>query len=167
MQNFFKNSRSKKIKRNQGVLLVEVMVVASIITVAFIAILTVTSKASSVSRQALHTTQANFLLEEGAEVARMLRDNDWSNISSLVVGTDYYPTYSAGVWSLSVTPNTVGGFTRKVNIASVTRDSTSSDIASSGVVDEGTKLVTVTVTWLEGSNTVSKTLSFYLMDIFS
>jgi hypothetical protein len=71
---------------------------------------------------------------------------------------------------LSATPNTVGIFTRTVSVASVSRDNITDDIAPSGggaTNDDGTRLVTVDVSWVEGGATRNKTLSFYISDIFS
>ena len=130
--------------------------------------MTVAQKSIYVSRQAFHTTQAAFLLEEGAEAVRAFRDNAWSNIADLTVGTNYYPTFSGGTWTLSATPNSVGIFTRTVSLANVNRDNTTSDIVSAGgTLDTETKLITITVLWQEGGATVTKNLQFYIMDIFS
>lgn len=154
-------------------MIVEVIIAASIITVSVLVAMAVTQKSVYVSRQAFHSTQAAFLLEEGAEAVRISRDNAWSNISSLTVGANYYPTFSGETWTLSATPNTVGIFTRRVVISNVNRDtsidtSTNKDIVSSGgALDTGTKLVAVTVSWTEGATTITKTLKFYIMDIFS
>ena len=152
---------------NQGFLTVEVLIAISIVTISILASMTVAQKSIYVSRQSLHFSQANFLLEEGAEAVRILRDNAWTNISSLTLETYYYPLFSNGTWSLSTTPNTVGIFTRKMTISSVKRDDTSKDISDTGTVDTGTKLVTITVSWSESGTTVTKTLSFYILDIFS
>ncbi len=146
--------------------MVEVLVATSIIVVAVLAFLAIVQKASVVSRQALHITQAGFLLEEGAEAVRILRDNAWSNISALTLNANYYPTFSGGTWILSATPNTVGIFTRTVTLSSVKRDATTRDISSTGVDEPLNKLVAVTVSWTEGGTTASKTLSFYITDIF-
>lgn len=155
-----------KKSKNNGFLTVEIIVAVSILVVSVLAAMTVTQKSISVSRQALHVSEASFLLEEGAEVARILRDNAWSNISSLSVGANYYPTFSSS-WTLSSTPSTVGIFTRTVTVANVNRDPTSGDIAVSGANDPGTKLITITVSWNESGQNMNKTLSFYIMDIFS
>lgn len=146
--------------------MVEIIVVISIVTVSMIAALVVAQKSIYVSRQAVHATEAAFLLEEGAEVVRISRDNNWTNISSLMPGTDYYPTFSGGTWTLSSTANTVGIFTRKVTIADVKRDDVTKDISSVGTNDLGTKLATVIVSWPDGGATVTKTLPFYTINIF-
>ena len=91
----------------------------------------------------------------------------WTNISALNIATNYYLTYSSPNWSLSTTSNTVGIFTRTVVLSAVNRDDTTKDISSSGTNDPKTKLVTVTVSWPEGGTTITKTLQFYIIDIFS
>jgi len=159
--------KMRKILKNQGFLLIEAIVASSIISISVIAAMQVSQKSIVVSRQAFHTAQAGFLLEEGAEAVRILRDNVWTNISGLTNGTSYYPTFSGSTWTLSTTPNTVGVFTRTVSIASVNRDNTTQDISSSGTNDPRTKLVTVTVSWAERGTTITKTLQFYITDIFS
>ena len=156
----------KKNTTIKGFMTVEIIVAISIIVVSVLAAMTVTQKSIYVSRQALHVSQASFLLEEGAEAVRIIRDNAWSNISSLNVGTNYYPAFSSS-WTLSTAPSTVGIFTRTVTVASVNRDATTGDISVSGTNDTGTKLITVTISWAESGQAMNKILSFYIMDIFS
>lgn len=149
-------------------MMIEVLIAASIITISILAAMSVAQQSIYVSRQAFHTTQATFLLEEGAEAVRIVRDNAWSNISSLTLGTNYYPTFTGGTWTLSSTANAVGIFTRTVVLTSVNRDDITKDIVESGgTLDSGIKLVTITVSWLEGATTVTKNLQFYIVDIFS
>src|SRR3989344_5197475 len=100
-------------------MMVEVLVVISIITLSMIASMAVAQKSIYVSRQALHMSQAAFLLEEGAEAVRTLRDNAWTNIFSLSPRTSYYPLFSRGAWALPSAPNTVGNFTRTISNANV------------------------------------------------
>ncbi len=146
---------------------VEIIIGLSIISVSLLAFLNVAEKSVSLSQHSVRNTQAAFLLEEGAEAVRILRDNDWSNISSLSLGTNYYPTLIGTTWSLSATPNSVDGFTRVVNVSAVNRDASTQDISTVGNIDARSKLVTVTVSWLRGTTTQSKSLQFYLMDIFN
>lgn len=141
-QNFFK-------KISGGFMVVEVLVAVSIIAVSILAATLVAQKSVSVSRQASHTTQAAFLLEEGAENTRIARDNAWSNVVALN------------------TLEQIGIFTRTTVASNVNRDNTTKDISVTGTDDSGTKLVTVTVSWPEGGVIISKTLQFYIMNIFS
>ena len=154
-------------KISGGFMIVEVIVAISIIVVSVLAAMSVTQKSIFVSRQALHVKEASFLLEEGAESVRIIRDNSWNNIFALNVGTDYYLIFLGQTWTLSSTPSSVGIFTRKVNILNVNRNVSTDDIANLGTYDPGTKLTTITVSWVDGGETLSKTLSFYIMDIFS
>lgn len=146
---------------------IEILVAVSIISVSILLAMEVSQRSVYLSRQALHSTQAAFMLEEGAEVVRILRDNGWSNISALTPGANYYPAFAGGTWTLSAIPSTVGIFTRTAVISSVNRDNTTKDISPGGTDDPGTKLITITVSWTEGSVTITKTLPFYIMDIFS
>ncbi len=157
----------KKFITNKGFAMVEILVATSIITAAFLFSMAVAQKSIYLARQATHQIQAAMLLEEGAEAVRIVRDNAWTNISSLTSGTNYYPTFSNGTWTLSTTSNTVGIFTRKVTLASVNRNLTSGDIViSGGTADNYTKKITVTVSWPQGGQTITKTMMFYLLNIF-
>lgn len=146
---------------------IEILVAVSIISVSILAAMAVSQKSIQVSRHAFHFTQAAFLLEEGAEAMRIVRDNSWTGISSLNAGTDYYLVFSDGTWALSGTPNALGVFTRKINVENVSRDDITKDISGVGTGDSGTKLIIITVSWPEGGETISKTLQYYLMDVFS
>jgi len=158
----------RKFSKNSGFMVVELLIGVSIITVSIFAAMIVAQKSINVSRQALHVSQASFLLEEGAEAVRIVRDNAWSNISNLTASASYYPNFSGGTWVLDSNLNTIGIFTRNVSVSAVNRDDTTKDIVTSGgTTDAGTRLVTVTVSWLEGATTVSKSIQFYIMDIFS
>jgi Tfp pilus assembly protein PilV len=156
-----------KYNQQKGFMMVEIIIVASIVVVFVLGAMAVAQKSISISRQSLHVSQANFLLEEGGEAVRILRDNAWSNISSLTTGANYYPTFTGGTWTLSSSSNTVGIFTRKVMIENVNRNNSTQDIAAAGTNDPNTKLVTVTVSWTEGGSTIQRTVSFYITNIFS
>lgn len=150
----------------RGSMMVEVVIVVFIITVSVLSALAVTQKAIYLSRYSVHQAQAAFLLEEGAEATRILRDGGWSNISGFTISTSYYPVFAGGTWTLSTTLTQVGIFTRSVVFSTAYRDS-SQNLVPSGTSDSQTRLVTITVSWTEGGQSVSKTLQFYLTDIFS
>ena len=151
---------------NRGSMMLEVLVVSAIIVSSVLASLIVAQKSIYLSRQSLHQSQAVFLLDEGAEATRILRDNSWSGISNLALATDYYLSFSDGNWVFSTTPSDVGIFSRKIVFSSAYRDG-NQNLASSGTVDNQIRLITVTVSWSDGGTTFTKTLQFYLTDLFS
>lgn len=148
----------------QGFFLIEVIVASSIIAVVLILLIGSIQNTVEVSNRALERTQSSFLLEEGAEATKAIRDTSWSNISALTPGTPYYLSYNGTSWAFTTTPNTIDRFTRTVTLSAVYRNS-SDDIASSGTLDAGTKLVTVTVSWLASSGMQTKSLSLYITNI--
>jgi Tfp pilus assembly protein PilV len=157
---------SMMVGSRRGSMMVEVLIVAFIITISVLSALAVAEKAIYLSRHAVHQSQASFLLDEGAEATRVMRDGSWNNISSLSISTDYYLVFTGGTWTLSTTPSQIGIFTRKVVFSSSYRD-VNQDLVSSGTLDGQVRLVDVTISWDEGGQPVSKTLQFYLMDLFS
>ncbi len=158
--------------KEKGFTLVEILIGCAIMTTMIFALMASAQKGINLSDKALKQTQANMLLEEGAEAVRSIRDSAWSNISGLTLDTNYYLSYntSTNVWSLSTTPSATidSTFTRTVVVSQVLRDATTEDIASSGNVDSRTKKITITVSWptAEGT-TISKDLPFYIADIFN
>lgn len=158
--------KNQKIFYSKGGMMVEVLIAIFIILVVVLAAFKVTQKALSLSIRSVHQSQASFLLEEGAEATRIIRDNAWSNISGLSLNTNYYLVFTGGTWTLSTTPNQIGTFTRNLVFSGAYRDG-SYNLASSGTLDNQAKLVTVTVSWQDGTQITSKTLQFYIMDIFS
>lgn len=154
---------------NKGFSLVEVVIASAIISIITFSIVSAAQKGLVLSLRALHQTQASYLLEEGAEAVKNVRDTSWSSISALTVGTTYYLSFNttSNIWSLSTTANKVDNFfTRTVLVSSVYRDA-NDDIATSGVIDTYTKKVDINVSWLSDGGTVSKSLSFYITNIFS
>lgn len=147
----------------------EVVIASAIISIITFSIVSAAQKGLVLSLRALHQTQASYLLEEGAEAVKNVRDTSWSSISALTVGTTYYLSFNttSNIWSLSTTANKVDNFfTRTVLVSSVYRDA-NDDIATSGVIDTYTKKVDINVSWLSDGGTVSKSLSFYITNIFS
>lgn len=164
--NMQKNIKKTKSKYS-GFMIIEVIVATSIIVIFVLVAMSVASKSIRFSHQSLRNTQASFLIEEGAEAVRIVRDNAWANISGLNTNTTYYPTFTGGSWTLSTTPVQIDNFTRTVVLLDVNRDPGTGDIDVSGTNDNGTKFVTVNVSWVEGGETITRTLSFYILDIFS
>lgn len=159
------NFRNKK-----GSMSIEILVAVTIVTVAVLAATAVSNKSVAIARQSTSYAQASFLLEEGAEAVRSIRDDVWTLIYDAEVGVNRYLLFSGNEWSIVTDINSstpTGRFTRVVNFNYVNRDDTSGDIVTSGgTLDQGTRLVTIRVGWDEGGVSKSKELSFYLTDLF-
>jgi type II secretory pathway pseudopilin PulG len=139
----------EKQRNKKGIAAVEMLVGISIAAVVLIAasfsIVTFVNTSHNISIQ----TQALYLAEEGIELVRYVRDNDWTDISSLTTGATYYIETTVSTIDIGSTPETVGYFTRSVSFENAYRDNTSDDIVASGspgsYEDTDTKIVTVTV----------------------
>jgi prepilin-type N-terminal cleavage/methylation domain-containing protein len=153
-----------------GFTLIEVMIASALVATVTITMLSFAQRGLGLSSRSLRQVQATLLMEEGAEAVKTIRDENWINISSLTLNTNYYLSYntSTNIWSLSTTANDIDGiFTRKVVINSVNRDSNDDIVASGGTTDAGTKKVTITVSWYSADGLNTKVLTLYIADIFS
>jgi prepilin-type N-terminal cleavage/methylation domain-containing protein len=152
-------------KRGFG--LIEIVIGSAILGVALWAIAGYYQQSVQVSRYTAHTVQAGFLLEESLEVTKFFRDTSWTNISASATGTPMYLIFNGTKWATSTTNLYVDGtFERKIQIDNVYRNGTDDITSVPGTFDPGTRKVTATVSWLEGSATSSRTLATYLSNIF-
>lgn len=166
-------------KNKNGFSLIEVIIACTIITLSVLVVMSVASKGIELSNRSLSQSQANTLLEEGAEAVKSIRDLNWDNISSLSLDTEYYLFFDTitNNWYFSLSSEKPeasipdypidGIFYRTVVFSSVLRDGEDNIVLSSGDLDEGTRKVDINVSWVFGGETLSRSLSFYLMDIFS
>jgi Tfp pilus assembly protein PilV len=153
--------------KNKGFILIEAIIGVSILAFSLLGVISVGQAFLRLSFQSFQTTQASFLLEEGEEATRALRDESWNNIGNLTVGTKYYLNFSGGKWSTSTAISKIDNiYYRYVTISNVNRDNTTADIVNSGgTLDIGTKKITTTVTWNTSMGTSTKTAMVYLTNI--
>ncbi len=149
----------------QGFFLVEVIVASSVIAVVLVLLLGSIQHTVEASQRSLERTQTAYLLEEGAEVVKLIRSEAWSSISGLTAGTTYYFLWTGSVWTLTTTPQTINGFTRTVVMTSVNRDGNNDIVTSGGTIDNGTKKVTITVSWIAPSGVQTENMSLYITNI--
>jgi len=142
----------------KGVSIIEAIIAISMISVAFAALL---SGAVFFLQGGLHASdqaQALFLLDEGAEAVRFLRDESYSvHIAPLIgTGVHYLEPDISQTWVTTTTNSPIfGKFTRTIIASEVYRKalddtivpSTSADMKS---VDIGTTQFDITVTWASG-----------------
>ncbi len=154
MRTFFTKSYSR------GITLVEVMVAVGIVSLASIFIgLTVFQFAES-RKELLHDTDKMYLAEEGYEMIRLLRDEDWANLSILTLNTDYYLQVDDTNLAIGTVPEIINGrYTRLFKLLRVYRNATTKEIVSSGgVLDDASLKLEVSVGDSNGTTTVEALL---------
>lgn len=150
--------------KQQGVGVVEIVVVSGIASLVFAGILQLVVLTNRPVEAGIRKAEATYLAEEGIEAVKALRNEGWStNITSLSNGTTYYPTIVSSAWTLSTTdPGIINNiYARTVVLEAVYRDG-NDDIASSGTLDPKTRKITSTVTWNEHGATESVVLETYI-----
>jgi len=171
---FYKNN--KKISRGDGFTLIEVLIACFIISMTTLALMSAASKGIELSIRALRQAQASMIAEEGVEAVKVIRDADWNVISSLSLNTNYYLSFNTGsnTWSLQTTPSINpttpidDRFTRTIVFSAVYRDDNDDIVPSSlETPDPGTKRVTVNTSWQSQGETISKSITFYISNIFN
>ena len=161
---------TQKHHRNFGFTLIEVVLAASILTMFMLSSSMYYKKILDVSQDTTRHIQSGFLLEEGIEAVKLLRDTGWSaKIAPLSTTTTYYLYWTGTQWRSTTTKQVVENvFTRSFTIADVKRD-VSDNISAAGTLDAGTKKVVVGVTWLRkgGRATTTESAEAYIMNLFS
>ncbi len=144
--------------RQSGVSLIEVIVAMAIITSMLVAVgFSVTSYVDA-RTQLLDNTKSVYLAEEGYEMLRVIRDDDWSTINGLVNGTTYYFDVTDTTLAITATPEIIDtDFTRSFVLSRAFRDSNDDIVDSSdpsAVVDSGTRVIDVSVAGPTGTSTL-------------
>lgn len=165
-------------KYRAGFTLVEIVVGIGMLTVFIEANFLYYKQVLNVSQQTTRHIQSGFLLEEGVEAVKLLRDESWSGrIATLTNGTIYYLLWDnvTKKWTSTTVPQLIEStFTRSFTVAAVNRDSTGplttfdNIVSSGGALDAGTKKLVVTVTWpMRGGNTSTSSVETYITNIFN
>ncbi len=165
-------SNGKRYSKGSG--MVEILIASGIISVVIMTIINVYSSLASISLLNTDKVQASFLLEEGAEAVRLLRDTSWSNISSLTASTTTYYLYwpvaatsTSATWRATTTPQLVDEMRRSFKVYTVSRDSNFDIVTSGGSNDAGSRRVVITVAWPTLYGTTTKSLEMYIFNTFN
>jgi prepilin-type N-terminal cleavage/methylation domain-containing protein len=149
--------------RQSGVSLIEVMMAMAIISSLVIAIgWSITTYVDA--RSALLNDVKNvYLAEEGYEIIRALRDDDWNTIDALTVGDTHYLDVSTSTIAIGGGPEVIDGeFYRSFVLTEVYRDSNDDVTASTtpgALVDTEILEVKVSVFGPTGTTSLSALVS--------
>ncbi|MFA6797378.1 MAG: hypothetical protein WCR40_01580 [Candidatus Paceibacterota bacterium] len=161
---------NKKIKERlnikKGVGLVEVLVAVFIFTIILSSLILISNMYLSGAGDNLKLTQAAYLAEEGVEAVKVIRDNNWTNISDINLGQSYYLYFSttSSTWQATTTVIYVDDFIRSFVLEEVKRNA-DGDISDFGDTDLKTKKLIVFVSWFGKTGETTKSLKTYITDI--
>lgn len=152
------NNMQYQFYSQKGITAVEILIAVSIAAVVLVTASYSIFNFVNSAREVAEKTQALYLAEDGLELTRYVRDNAWTNISTLSLNTPYYLNATSSYVHITTSPETVGNFSRSIAFQNVYRNSTDDIVASTtsgSVADDKSKYVTVTVTWGSPTKTVS------------
>lgn len=154
---------------NKGISVVEIIVASAIISMSMVAISIVYGNLVKLSIENTEKIQATFLLDEGVEAIKTMRNESWSNIASTTAGATYYFVWSNNTWRGTTTSALIDEkFIRTFVVNPVYRDSSTFNILSntSGTLDPGTKKVDIATSWLYKGSTSTKSITMYIFNLY-
>lgn len=154
-------------KQSRGFWLIESVVGSAVVVIVTTAVLLTFSSGLKLATRNSQTVRADFLLAEGMEAARILRDNGWQkSLGAWPSGTTYRLAFAGNTWATTTNNIFIDGlYDRTIVVTNVYRDG-NSDIAASGTLDPDTKKVGVSIARRSGSATTTITLEAYLTNLF-
>lgn len=150
--------------------MLEIIVGAAIISISMFGLAAVSGAAFKAADNTTRGIQAAFLLEEGMEAVRFLRDSGWNaDVAPLSADVPYYLSFSGGEWKATSSPifEIDGIFKRTFVLGNVYRDTEDDIVLSGGTLDPNTKKITFSVSWSLRGTTTAKTLSAYLTNLYN
>ncbi len=155
----------------RGFGMVEIVIGSAILATTMLGISSLFQVTLKASRTTQSVLQASYLLEEGIEAVKILRDAGYAN--NILTLSTTWPTYLA--WN-SITSRWVATsvntfidakYERVLTVADVKRDDVTHDISVLGNYTPDTKQITMTVSWSEGGATSSRSISTYITNFFN
>lgn len=149
--------------------MVEVVIASAIMGAVTVSVISVYHSLANISLQNTPHIQATFLLEEGVEAVKVMRDTSWSNIASSTLATPYYLKWEpvSGTWVATTSLQLVDIFTRSLVFSEVERDGDFNIITNGGTVDPNSRKVTVEVAWPSDEGTTTKSVETYIFKTFN
>ncbi|MFA6909333.1 MAG: prepilin-type N-terminal cleavage/methylation domain-containing protein [Patescibacteria group bacterium] len=146
-------------KRPKGISIIEILVAMTIFVIAAAGITFIVIDALQSSRRENDRLTAHYLTQEAFEAVHSIRNLGWRGLTNGEHGL----TRDQGTWELTGTPDTVGSFTRAIQITDVNRNLAGTIVTSGGVKDLDTKKITLrTSRQISPVRTVESTIETYL-----
>lgn len=113
--------------------------------------------------------EAVFLVQEGAEAMRFLRDKSWqNNIAAKSTSTQYFLIFQSNQYGLTSTePALINNiFNRTIRFTDVKRNANWDIASTGGTADTSTKKITIDASWKNGNATTTERLELLLTNLF-
>ena len=164
------NKRKYAKNTHKGVTLIEVAIGVSILSLVVMMLIHSMALFLDTRGLVLRKEKALYLTEEGVEIMRYIRDENWNVLGTdLSVNTIYYLSVSSTTVATTTTQEIIDGFYyRQFELYDLYRDNTSDDIVASttgsSYVDSDSKELVVRVGY-DGGTTTLKTILTNIFDI--
>lgn len=143
----------------QGVFLVEVLIAVSIAVTVAVFVSATIALFVTVREGLTQEARKYYLAEEGYEIVRFLRDEDWDTITSLTAGQHYGLAVSTTTLAITTAPEvTAGAYTRTIVVGPLRRATNGEIVSSGGTVDNQGRTVEVFVVDGRGTTTLKAIL---------
>jgi prepilin-type N-terminal cleavage/methylation domain-containing protein len=154
--------------KQKGMSIIEVVIASAIISLSMIAISNVYSQFLKLSLENTVKIQATFLLDEGVESVKIIRNYSWKSIASSTPNTEYYLDWVDNRWQATTTPSIIDNkFIRKFTVENIYRDPTTLNIVyAGGVLNNDSKMINMSVSWRYDGSTTTKQSSFYIFNLY-
>lgn len=155
-------------QKDTGFGMIEMIVGAAVLSTSLLGISIFFQATLQVGITTQSIIQGDYLLEEGVEAVKLLRDTGYANnILKLSTTTVYYLVWNGTSWATSTTNTFIDGqFERKLTVTDVTRDA-NYGIAATGTYDPNIKLINVSVAWSGSQGTTTRSISTYVTNLFN
>lgn len=146
-----------------GVTLIEVITGVAIISIILIAIGFSVQTYIEARKTLLVNLEATYLAEEGYEIIRSIRDENWNTLSAVPINTTRYLSVATTTRAITTTPEVVDtDFRRSLKVQSVYRNGTDDIVASTApgaTLDNDSREVEISVAGPNGTTTLEAILT--------
>lgn len=154
--------------RRYGFSLIEAVIGVTLITLSLVGLTGAYSFYIKAGFRNTDSLKSSFLLQEGVESVFLMRDDAWSNLSSLIPANWYHLEWNENRWESTTSPQVIDSlFTRTFKLDAVYRRTSDMDIVASSspdtkALDPNIKKLTVRVT----TDAMDKQVVTYLTNLF-